>query len=258
MVRGDWIKPGATVIDVGINRVPGQNGKSRLVGDVAFAEAREVAGAITPVPGGVGPMTIACLMVNTRARRLRDRRPAARRERATARHALAVCSPARGEGSAPLATKNRRKAGHRAHRVMRIQLFQANATLSSVLSPNRSEERATALAAQRAVEFHRRLVVRQRPHHQALQPALREVAPRRGEQAAAEAEPLILRPQIELVDLAVVEQAARAVAAVVGVARDLVAERQDGDAAALADGASHQSGPRRLISLSSSVPGMMP
>jgi len=65
MVRGDWIKPGATVIDVGINRVPGANGKSRIVGDVAFAEAAQVAGAITPVPGGVGPMTIACLMVNT-------------------------------------------------------------------------------------------------------------------------------------------------------------------------------------------------
>jgi methylenetetrahydrofolate dehydrogenase (NADP+)/methenyltetrahydrofolate cyclohydrolase len=65
MVRGDWIKPGATVIDVGINRVPGANGKSRLVGDVAFAEAAQIAGAITPVPGGVGPMTIACLMVNT-------------------------------------------------------------------------------------------------------------------------------------------------------------------------------------------------
>ena len=65
MVRGDWIKPGATVIDVGINRVDGAGGKSRLVGDVAFAEASSVAGAITPVPGGVGPMTIACLMVNT-------------------------------------------------------------------------------------------------------------------------------------------------------------------------------------------------
>jgi methylenetetrahydrofolate dehydrogenase (NADP+)/methenyltetrahydrofolate cyclohydrolase len=65
-VRGDWIKPGATVIDVGINRVPGSvPGKSKLVGDVAFAEAVQVAGAITPVPGGVGPMTIACLMVNT-------------------------------------------------------------------------------------------------------------------------------------------------------------------------------------------------
>lgn len=68
MVRGDWIKPGATVIDVGINRVPGAvAGKTRLVGDVAFAEAAAVAGAITPVPGGVGPMTIACLMVNTLA-----------------------------------------------------------------------------------------------------------------------------------------------------------------------------------------------
>jgi methylenetetrahydrofolate dehydrogenase (NADP+)/methenyltetrahydrofolate cyclohydrolase len=65
MVRGDWIKPGATVIDVGINRVPGAAGKSKLVGDVNFAEASQVAGAITPVPGGVGPMTIACLMVNT-------------------------------------------------------------------------------------------------------------------------------------------------------------------------------------------------
>jgi methylenetetrahydrofolate dehydrogenase (NADP+)/methenyltetrahydrofolate cyclohydrolase len=65
MVRGHWIKPGATVIDVGINRVPREEGKTRIVGDVAFAEAREVAGAITPVPGGVGPMTIACLLLNT-------------------------------------------------------------------------------------------------------------------------------------------------------------------------------------------------
>ena len=65
MVRGDWIKPGATVIDVGINRIAGPDGKSRIVGDVAFAEAAAVAGAITPVPGGVGPMTIACLLVNT-------------------------------------------------------------------------------------------------------------------------------------------------------------------------------------------------
>jgi len=64
-VRGDWIKPGATVIDVGINRVAGEGGKSRLVGDVAFAEGVRVAGAITPVPGGVGPMTIACLLGNT-------------------------------------------------------------------------------------------------------------------------------------------------------------------------------------------------
>jgi len=65
MIRGDWIKPGATVVDVGINRVPGEGGKSKIVGDVAFAEAVQVAGAITPVPGGVGPMTIACLLLNT-------------------------------------------------------------------------------------------------------------------------------------------------------------------------------------------------
>ncbi|BBF94712.1 bifunctional methylenetetrahydrofolate dehydrogenase/methenyltetrahydrofolate cyclohydrolase FolD [Blastochloris tepida] len=65
MIRGDWIKPGATVIDVGINRVEAGEGKTRLVGDVAFAEAGAVAGAITPVPGGVGPMTIACLLANT-------------------------------------------------------------------------------------------------------------------------------------------------------------------------------------------------
>ena len=65
MVKGDWIKPGATVIDVGINRIPTPDGKGRLVGDVDFAAAVEVAGAITPVPGGVGPMTIACLLLNT-------------------------------------------------------------------------------------------------------------------------------------------------------------------------------------------------
>ena len=68
MVKADWVKPGATVIDVGINRVPAPEkgeGKSKLVGDVAFAEAAEVAGVITPVPGGVGPMTIAMLMANT-------------------------------------------------------------------------------------------------------------------------------------------------------------------------------------------------
>jgi methylenetetrahydrofolate dehydrogenase (NADP+) / methenyltetrahydrofolate cyclohydrolase len=68
MIRGDWVKPGATVIDVGINRIPAPEkgeGKSRLVGDVAFAEAEKAAGAITPVPGGVGPMTIALLMANT-------------------------------------------------------------------------------------------------------------------------------------------------------------------------------------------------
>jgi methylenetetrahydrofolate dehydrogenase (NADP+) / methenyltetrahydrofolate cyclohydrolase len=64
-VRGEWIKPGAVVIDVGINRVAAPSGKTKLVGDVAFAEAQGIAGAITPVPGGVGPMTIACLLRNT-------------------------------------------------------------------------------------------------------------------------------------------------------------------------------------------------
>ena len=77
MIRGDWVKPGATVIDVGINRSIDAAGKKHLVGDVAFAEAAQVAGAITPVPGGVGPMTIACLLRNTlmlaRARRGIDR-----------------------------------------------------------------------------------------------------------------------------------------------------------------------------------------
>src|SRR3954465_10978028 len=65
MVRGDWLKRGVTVIDVGINRTPTADGKTKLVGDVAFAEALQVAGAITPVPGGVGQMTVACLLVNT-------------------------------------------------------------------------------------------------------------------------------------------------------------------------------------------------
>ena len=68
-MRGDWIAPGATVIDVGMNRLP----DGSLVGDVAFAEAVEVAGAITPVPGGVGPMTIACLLENTVTAALRRR-----------------------------------------------------------------------------------------------------------------------------------------------------------------------------------------
>jgi len=67
MVRADWVKPGATVIDVGINRIGAEGGKTRLVGDVAFIEVSEVAGALTPVPGGVGPMTIACLLRNALA-----------------------------------------------------------------------------------------------------------------------------------------------------------------------------------------------
>lgn len=65
MVKADWVKPGATVIDVGINRIPKEDGKTRLVGDVDFDDVAGVAGAITPVPGGVGPMTIACLLNNT-------------------------------------------------------------------------------------------------------------------------------------------------------------------------------------------------
>lgn len=65
MVRGSWLKPGAIVIDVGIQRVPGAAGKTRLVGDVAYQEAMDVASAVTPVPGGVGPMTVACLLQNT-------------------------------------------------------------------------------------------------------------------------------------------------------------------------------------------------
>ncbi len=65
MITGDWLKPGSTVIDVGINRIAADDGSSRLVGDVDFASAAQVAGAITPVPGGVGPMTIACLIRNT-------------------------------------------------------------------------------------------------------------------------------------------------------------------------------------------------
>jgi methylenetetrahydrofolate dehydrogenase (NADP+)/methenyltetrahydrofolate cyclohydrolase len=65
MIPGDWVKPGATVIDVGINRIEGDGGKTRLVGDVDFDSCAAVAGAITPVPGGVGPMTIACLLANT-------------------------------------------------------------------------------------------------------------------------------------------------------------------------------------------------
>jgi methylenetetrahydrofolate dehydrogenase (NADP+)/methenyltetrahydrofolate cyclohydrolase len=71
LVKRDWIKPGAAVIDVGMNRLPSRDpvkaaqGKTRVIGDVAYAEAAEVAGWITPVPGGVGPMTVACLLQNT-------------------------------------------------------------------------------------------------------------------------------------------------------------------------------------------------
>ena len=65
LIQGEWIKPGATVIDVGINRIQTDDGKIRLIGDVDFDSALKKAGAITPVPGGVGPMTIACLLLNT-------------------------------------------------------------------------------------------------------------------------------------------------------------------------------------------------
>src|SRR5262249_23273187 len=92
-----------------------------------------------------------------------------------------------------------------------------------------TRHRATA---QRTIQFHRRLVVRQRPDDESLEPALDQVLARRGEQAAAETEPLELGTQIKLVDLAVIKQAARAVAAVIGVAGDLLAELQNGDAAA--------------------------
>ncbi|HXH03133.1 MAG TPA: bifunctional methylenetetrahydrofolate dehydrogenase/methenyltetrahydrofolate cyclohydrolase FolD [Candidatus Competibacteraceae bacterium] len=73
LIKGDWIKPGAVVIDVGINRIEGEYGKARLVGDVDFDEAEKIAGAITPVPGGVGPMTIACLLRNTLTAACRQR-----------------------------------------------------------------------------------------------------------------------------------------------------------------------------------------
>ena len=73
MVRGDWIRPGATVIDVGISRIAAPEGKTRLVGDVAFDEAVEVAAGITPVPGGIGPMTVACLLRNTLVAACRQR-----------------------------------------------------------------------------------------------------------------------------------------------------------------------------------------
>ncbi len=100
MIRGDWVKEGATVIDVGINRIPAPEkgeDKTRLVGDVAFAEASARAGAITPVPGGVGPMTIAMLMANTlvAACRAAERPPVALRVRAGAVHAGSVFPGAR-------------------------------------------------------------------------------------------------------------------------------------------------------------------
>src|SRR5690348_541215 len=92
-------------------------------------------------------------------------------------------------------------------------------------------------AAERTIEFHRRLVVRERPHDEAFQPALHEILARGGEQPASKAETLIFGPQIEFVDFAVVEQAARAIATVIGIAGNVLAELQNGDSAALANGA---------------------
>ena len=215
MVRGDWIKPGATVIDVGINRVPGANGKSKLVGDVAFAEGAEVAGAITPVPGGVGPMTIACLMVNTvRAACAIAGLPAPAVELQRTRLSLPV-----GKDAGPLRKQKPGKCRASRSNSNSESVIPGEGHLIEALFAETLRGAGDRLAAERLVELHRRIVVGQRPDHEALQSALGEVAARRGEQPAAEAQALVLRAQIELVDLAVVEQAARAVAAVVGVAR---------------------------------------
>jgi hypothetical protein len=117
MVKGDWIKPGAVVIDVGITRFPARDpeaaaaGKTRLVGDVAFDEVRAVAGAITPVPGGVGPMTIAMLLANTVTRRQapeRDRRmPSCGKTRAIVSTTLALVLSACGAKSRRRRRRNR-------------------------------------------------------------------------------------------------------------------------------------------------------
>ena len=136
MVRGDWIKPGATVIDVGINRVAGADGKNRIVGDVAYAEASQVAGAITPVPGGVGPMTIACLLVNT------VRAACAIAGLPKLRCNLRPLVPAKAgtQGQAKEELDSRLCGNERAV----FQACQPNATLSRLLLPKRSDERATA------------------------------------------------------------------------------------------------------------------
>src|SRR6185436_15100269 len=114
-------------------------------------------------------------------------------------------------------------------------VLPAERDLIEALRPEALGRARDRAAAERLVESDRRLVVGQRPAHQALQPALRQVAPRRGEQAAAEAEPLEFRTEIKLVDLAVIEQAARAVAPVIGIARDAIAEAEQRHAAAFGD-----------------------
>src|SRR5262249_44338731 len=125
MVRGDWIKPGATVIDVGINRAPNGSGESGVVGDVAYAEVMQVAGALTPVPGGVGPMIIACLLLNTlRAVCAQKGFPAPR---------MCLCMPGVRDFAERLGAEALRGPCHRG-------------------------------AAKRSVKLHRRLVVGERPN----------------------------------------------------------------------------------------------
>ena len=180
MVRGGWIKPGATVIDVGIQgncRRDHAGSRRRWADDYRLSAAQYA------------------------ARRVHAERPAGAEDLIIGNASL----PGVGDLVERLGAEALRGAGDRA-------------------------------AAERAIEFHRRLVIGQRPHHQALQAALHEVLARGGEQATAEAQPLELGTQIKLVDFAVIEQAARPVAPVVGVAGNLLAELQDGDAAALADG----------------------
>ena len=116
-----------------------------------------------------------------------------------------------------------------------IQYVLGRRRLQPAVERLERQRREARAAAERAIEFHRRLVIGQRPHHQALQAALREILARRGEQAAAEAETLELRPQIKFVDFAVIKQAARAIAPVIGIASNLLAELQNGNAAAFAD-----------------------
>ena len=230
-----WIKPGATVIDVGITRVPADErqvaaGRRRRLCRGVRGRGRDHAGA--------------------GRRRADDDRVPARQHRARGLHASRLAAAGLQPASSDERT-NELVAAIAMLRRMRVSLDRVEldrTDYSAVAVPGVGDlvehlgaeplrgarDRA---AAQRAIELDRGLVVRQRPDHEALQAALREVAARRREQLAAEAEPLEFRPQIELVDLAVVVEAARAVAAVVGVARDRIAEREDRDAAALADGA---------------------
>src|SRR5262249_55808265 len=159
-VGRDWVKPGATVIDIGVNRVTA-DGRSRIVGDVAFAEVAEIAGAITPVPGGVGPMTIACLLANA------------------VRAACALAGlPESAFGQRPSDDRGwGRECSVRPGEGALIEGARAEAF----------ERAGHRLAAERPVETYRLLVIRERPYDEALQPALRQVTPRRGEQLAAEA-----------------------------------------------------------------------